>query len=156
MGILDHIFKDLFYTNTGRIYYTSGGWVKHPSQKLLDKTYAINPNLRNNTYQYSYDADGKEMVLVIQRSVHCPNPEIGQDKHPRIATKAKPDLKRYSVPSFICKKCQFHKKSDHRGKYRFPRCTFASSQNPAKEAFNGTVKLLDTAITEAKKIMGNP
>ena len=147
MRLFDSIFRSMFESQAGRIKYTSGGWAFNPSKGLLEKTFKVNPNLRN--LKSRNDADGKMMTLVSQRSVFCPNPDIGQDKYPRHQ-----EFKRYSIPSTICGKCQFHKKADRRGRYRFPRCMWASSQNPAKDAVSETVKLFEKAVEETNKIIG--
>ncbi len=153
MGLLDRIFKDIFEDKAGKIHISSGGWLFNPSESLVNKTLCRNANFYRGKPYVRKDADGNDMTLVHQRSVICPNPEMGQGIYPRHESEPnKP--KKYSVPYVVCRKCQYHEKTEHRGRYRFPRCMFRAADKPAEEAIKGTMGLLSDATTEANKIMG--
>lgn len=149
MGILDRIFREMFEDKAGKIHISSGGWDFNPSASLIQKTIARNPNFYRGNPHIRKDADGKEMTLVHRRTVSCPNPEVESEKFPRCQNKV--GLSSWYIPHSICRKCQYHRKSEH--KYRFPRCLFKASQNPQMEALKGTMECFGNAVREANQLL---
>ncbi len=150
MGILDRIFKEMFEDKAGRIHAISAGWDFNPSKSLIKRTIERNPNFYRGKPYIRKDADEKEMTLIRRRTVSCPNPEVERGKFPRSQNKDGPS--RWYIPYSICRKCEYHRKSEH--KYRFPRCLFRASINPIQAAIEETQGILSKAVDEAKKIMG--
>jgi len=146
--LLNDAYRRDYEKKAGRIKATPGGYVFNPPDWLLEKTHQCNPNLVINGKPtiVEKDADGKDMVLVSQRTIVCPIREGRDGIYPRGATG-------WYYPDRLCRKCQYRQKASRQ--YRFPRCTYRASENPKQEAAKEVLAMWGKAVDTANKMMGH-
>jgi hypothetical protein len=146
MSIWSQMAKDILERKAGRIFATGGGFVFEASPEQLRKTHRSNPSLvvSGKAIIVRADQDGREMVLVSQRTVTCPKKEGRQGIYPR-------GKSGWHYPEKLCKKCPHRKPADR--EYHWPRCMLMTADDPKKAATEELISCFNEAAKKTAEIM---